>query len=467
VTDEDTLRGLATRISDRKHHVRRLDAYYDGELRLAALGLSLPPEMRALQTVVNWPRVTVDALRERVKLEGFRMRGAEDTDDRLWSWWQANNLDEESALGHLESFVQGLGYVSVGYDEDRPDTPIIICESARNMLADVDPRTRKVKTAVRLYDHDVSGEARSATLYVPGRNIYFTADRGRWVVTETVETGIDRVPVVPMVNRSRLHDRSGRSEMADVMGLTDAACRNLTNLQGAQELMALPTRYVFGISEADMKTQEGEPVTKWEAYLGRFNALGDPDAKVQQLPAADLTNFTRVLDSYAGLVSSVTGLPPHYLGLTTENPASADAIRSSEARHVKRAEDKCAVLGGVWEEVMRLAMLIVDGNVPEEAERMESVFADPATPTYAAKVDAVVKLAGAGLLPREAAWEELGYSPERRQRLASLAEADPTNRLIASLGIGGSTDTGIPAQGAPGATQGVSDALPNAPAPRP
>ncbi|MBQ1164473.1 hypothetical protein KBZ21_41550, partial [Streptomyces sp. A73] len=26
------------------------------------------------------------------------------------------------------------------------------------------------------------------------------------------------------------------------------------------------------------------------------------------------------------------GLPPHYLGYTTDNPASADAIRSSEAQ---------------------------------------------------------------------------------------------------------------------------------------
>jgi hypothetical protein len=26
----------------------------------------------------------------------------------------------------------------------------------------------------------------------------------------------------------------------------------------------------------------------------------------------------------------MAGLPPHYLGLTTDNPASADAIRSGE-----------------------------------------------------------------------------------------------------------------------------------------
>lgn len=460
MTDEDTLRGLQTKLTDRRFHVRKLDGYYDGELRMAALGISLPPEMRALQTVINWPRLVVDALAERILLQGFRMRGSELADDRLWSWWQRNNLDEEFPLGVLEMMVQGRGFVTVGYDEDRPDTPLITMESARNMVADIDQRTRKVKAVARLYDHDVAGEARAATLYLPGRNLYWEHDRGRWLLRETIETGIDRVPVVPMVNRARLHDRAGRSEMADVMGITDAACRNLTNLQGAQELMALPTRYVLGIDEDDMKNAAGERVTKWEAYLGRFNTLGDSDAKVIQLSAADLRNFTETNNHYARLVSSVTGLPPHALGMSSDNPASADAIRSAEARHVKKAEDKCRVVGGAAEEVMRLGLEIVDGSVPDDAERMEAIFADPATPTYAAKVDSVVKLSGAGLLPREAAWEELGYGPEKRARYARLAEQDQTAQLIRSLTTPAPGDTGEAAPGAPGATGGATEALP-------
>lgn len=435
MADEDVLRGLQTKIIDRTHDVRLHDAYYDGVLRLIAMGLSLPPEMRNLQTVVNWPRLVVDALRERVKLEGFRLLGVDQPDDRLWSWWQANNLDEEFPLAVLEMLVQGRSYLVGGFDDDRPETPIITCESARNMAVDQDPRTRKVKAAARVYGHAPDGVPREATLYLPGRNVYYVQDQGRWVVSESIETGIDRVPVVPMVNRARLHDRGGRSEMSDVMGLTDAACRALTNLQGAQELLAMPTRFVFGISEDDMKDQDGNPVTKWEAYLGRFNAIGDDQAKVTQLPGADLSNFTRTIDSYAGLVSSVSGLPAHYLGLTTDNPASADAIRSGEARHVKRAEDKCLVVGGAAEEVMRLCMEIVDGSVPDEAERMEAVFADPATPTYAAKVDGVTKLHAAGLIPKEMAWEELGWSPERRKRAAELMENDPTAQLVKSLGL--------------------------------
>lgn len=434
MTDEDTLRGLQTKLTDLAPRIRRNDAYYAGQLRLAALGMSLPPEMRALQTVVNWPRVTVDALEERIDLTAFRMFGQDTPDDRLWSWWQANNMDEEWSLAVLEMLVQGRAYITVGYDEDRPNVPIYTCESARNMIADVDPRTRKVKAAARLYDHTPEGGARSATLYLPDRTLFLVSDRGRWRTSDSID-GIGRVPVVPLVNRSRLHERVGVSEMEDTIGITDAACRSLTNLQGAQELLAVPTRYVFGITEADMKDQDGNTVTRWEAYLGRFNTLGNTDARVEQLPAADLRNFATTMELYAKLVTSVTGLPAHYLGQTTENPASADAIRSGEARHVKRAERKCKVVGGTAEEVQRLGMLTVDGSIPDEAERMESVFADCSTPTYAAKVDGVVKLSGAGLLPDEMAWEELGWSPEKRRRAAQMKAQDPMNRLAGSMGV--------------------------------
>lgn len=49
--------------------------------------------------------------------------------------------------------------------------------------------------------------------------------------------------------------------------------------------------------------------------------------------------------------------------------------------------------------------------------QLETQWADPATPTVAQKADAVVKKVQAGILPVEAAWEDLGYSATRRVRL--------------------------------------------------
>jgi SPP1 Gp6-like portal protein len=423
----------------------RLDRYYEGKARLASLGLSLPPEMRRLSTVVNWAALYVDALEERLDLEGFRLAGAADADARLWEWWQANDLDEESQLAHLDALVYGRAFVTVGAAPDDGAPPVIRVESARHMAADFDPYTRQVTAALRVLaegpedephdrpeDHPVT-PARAARLYLPDRTIALerASGAGRWAVAGEDVHRLGRPLVEMLINRGRAGERSGRTEMRDVIELTDAACRTLTNLQGAQEMLAVPQRYVLGAREEDFTDAHGNPIPAWEAYIGRFLMLTNEAAKAGQFPAADLRNFTEVMNLYAQLVASVTGLPPHYLGQSTENPASADAIRSSEARLVKRAERKQRAFGGAWERVMRLAML-VEGMDPARGAAMETVWRDAATPTEAARADAVTKLVAAGVLPIEAAWEQLGYSPQYRARLRAMNDTDPAVRYLAA-----------------------------------
>lgn len=433
VADFEVFRALRDRLGRASGPMRGLDRYYDGAQRLHSLGLGLPPEMRRLQVVVNWPRLVVDSLEERLDIDGFRLAGSADTDARLWSWWQHNNLDEESSLAHLEALVCGRSYVTVGPPGDASGVPVITPESARSMVADIDPRTRTVRAALRLYNAEQGGfGARSATLYLPERTVFYERGRSGWRAADVIEHRLGVVPVVPLINRARLSDRDGRTEMADVLGLTDAACRTLTNLQGAQELLAVPQRYVLGASREDFLDADGNPVPAWEAYIGRILALADPEAKVGQFTAADLRNFTDTINAYARLVSALSGLPPHFLGLVSENPASADAIRSAEARLVKRAERRARAFSGAWEQVMRLAMLLIDGVLPADAVRLEAVWRDPSTPTYAAKADAVAKLVAAGILPTSVAWEELGYTAEQRRKLADASGDDPLTRLLAT-----------------------------------
>ncbi|ASU81414.1 phage portal protein [Nocardiopsis gilva YIM 90087] len=444
MSDADLVQHLGEKMTEDTSQQARLDAYYDGALRLEAMGLALPPEMRKLTTVVNWPRLVVDSLEERLDVEGFRLGGAVTADEELWGWWQANNLDEESGLAHLEALVQGRAYIAVGAPENAGAAPVITVESARSMYAQIDPRTRRVTRALRLYDTR-DGQAHAATLYLPQRTGHFRLDCGRWRSNPdlpTDEHNLGVVPVVPITNRSRLSDRRGRSEMADVIPITDAACRSLTNLQGAQELLAVPQNIFFGVEKDDFVDQNGKALTTWEAYLGRMKALANQDAKAVQLPGADLRNFTEVINHYARIVGALSGLPPHFLGFTSDNPASADAIRSSEARLVKRAERRARMFGEAWEQAMRLAMRIV-GRDEQGANRLETVWRDPSTPTYAARADAVTKLFQAGLLPQEAAWEQLGFSPEYRRHLRSLGAVDPAVRYLELIQEAGQRPTEV------------------------
>lgn len=437
---------LATSLNRARATYDKYDAYYEGRQRLTHLGLAVPPALAEFETVVNWPRLGVDAVDERLDVEGFRYPGADDRDDELWRVWQANDLDEESQLGHLDALIYGRAFVCVGSNEDDETTPLVTVESPEEVDALIDPRTRRVTGALRLV-----GQGRKAlgTLYLPDETIWLerSGPGGGWLDVDRDQHQLGEVPVVPLFNRRRKSRRSlaGVSEMNDLISLTDAAARALTNLQVASETHAVPQRGVLGASKGDFVDKDGKPLTVWETYFGAVWALANKDAKTFQFSASDLRNFHDTVNHYAKLVAGLTGLPPHYLGFSTENPASADAIRSAESRLVKRCERKQRAWSGSWEQVMRLVRQFQTGEVDEGARELETLWRDPATPTKAQQADATVKLVQSGILPIEAAWEDLGYSASRRQRLRELRaqeQADPLLERVARSLSGGAGAAG-------------------------
>lgn len=401
------------------------DRYYEGDVQLARLGVNIPPELNRFRTVINFPRIYIDALEERMDIEGFRLAGQEQTSDELWSVWQANNLDDESHLTHLEALIQKRAYVVVGPSDDS-EFPVITAHPAEGWEVRVDPVTRRLTVAFQKWV-DAEETAR-ACLYLPEKTVSLVEEYGQWAVEDEFVHALGVVPVVPMVNRARLGDTRGRSEMSDVLALTDAAARALTNLQMAGETLALPQRFVLGASQEDFVDADGNRVPKWQAYFNNLFAMENQEAKVLQLPGADLRNFHETINTYATAVSAVTGLPPHYLGLTSDNPASADAIRSSESRLVKKVERKNRAFGESWERALRIALLLMGRDV--NAERIETVWRDPSTPTTAQMVDAVAKLRAAGadgrpLVSDDTGRAMIGMSAEARKREAELLR-DPT-----------------------------------------
>jgi hypothetical protein len=108
---------------------------------------------------------------------------------------------------------------------------------------------------------------------------------------------------------------------------------------------------------------------------------------------------------------AVSALPSHYVGITTSNPASADALRASEASLTARAEARQATFGRSWEQVAQLIVAVRDGVDPDRVT-VRVQWADAATRSVAQEADAVVKLFGAGLLPASYALQRLGYDDD-------------------------------------------------------
>lgn len=429
-----------------QHIFDRADAYYDGMQRLEQLGLAIPPELQRFTVIVNWPRVVVDATADRLDVKGFRLPGAESGDMDLWRIWQANGMDDQDQLAKLDYLIFGRTYRCVGANEDDPSTPIITVESPRSVITSRSERTGKVTAALRVYDV-VNGRSTAATLYLPNETIWLDGKDGPWAVTDRDEHGMGAVPVVPSFRRRRtripsLRTLQGVSAMEDVIPITDAAARNITNAQVAQETHAVPARGVLGATKGDFVDQDGNPLPQWEAYFGSVWAMSNKDAKTFQFDSSDMHNFERMMDLYARLASGVSALPPNYFGLAADDAASADAIRSREARHVKVAERDQVTLGNGDADVMRIAMRIKDGAWDPDLAGIETLWYDAGTPTVAQRTDAVVKLhtatdfTGRSLLPAEAAYEELGYSPNRIKRLMDMREKDARDPTIERLAAG-------------------------------
>ena len=427
---DDLSRRLFTSYGDDQ----RFDRYYEGSQRLTHIGLAVPPELRKFETVLNWCRTVVDSVSDRMRMKAFYLPGEDRASEALRESWDYNNLDSESIAHHQEMLILGRGFVSVGANEEDPEFPLIQVENPRELAVDIDHRHRRLRAAVRVMpsENDAPGTPSNAVLYLPDSTMRLKRDQGRWVVEDRDDHGLGRVPLVMFLNRRRVGQWTGVSEMVDAIPLVDAAARSLTNLQLAGETHSVPQKYVLGMSKGDFVDANGNPIPAWEAYFNAIWANQNKDAKVGQFAASDLSNFHNTVDHYASKLAGLYGLPARYVGITSVNPAAEGAIRAEEARLILNVEKKAALAGDGWGWVMGLVERFRTGEWVS-GSRIKTDWFDAGTPTYAQRADALTKMynSGQGILSREGVWEELGWSEARMERERSRFEAEARAGLVA------------------------------------
>jgi hypothetical protein len=419
--EQQLLTGLRSDLLSHRFKLELLDSYFDGEQLIRDLGISIPPQLKTLHTVIGWPRIGVEALEQRLDLEAFRWADGSDASD-LEEIAESNDLFDEASLAHLDALTYGREYVAVGSGE-AGDPPLITFESPLDMTMFWDARLRMATAALR---ESVEDGVRIATLYLPDQTILAAEVDGGWEVFARDQHNLGMVPVLRMANRQRTADRIGKSEITpEVMSITDAACRRLMGIEVAAEFFGAPQRYILGASESAFQDAEGNAKSAWDTYIGRVLALErDEDGNVPTVgafTAHDPSGQTKIIDLYARIMATQLGLPPHMLGYTSDNPASADAIRSSEGMLVKKAERRIRRFSATHRDAMRLALWVRDGEPPDKSRRIEAVWRNPATPTIAAQTDAAVKMVSAGILPADGdvVLEMAGLTEDQRRRVAA------------------------------------------------
>lgn len=424
----DLIKALNEKLDWTNPDLVTLDGYWAGTQPAAFLS---PEAARALGNrmktlAVNFPRLAVDALEERLQVTGFQFDGADRPDQDLWKIWTRNRMIDASAQAHTDALVYGRSFVMVW---SRPDgSPSITVESPKNMAVVHNPLTREVDAAFKRWSINGTGYG---VLYLPDMIVKLTSTATvsdevfpttGWKSTETIPNPLGVVPVVPILNRGRLAELDGVSEMGDLLDLSDALNKLISDMMVTSEFFARPRRWVTGLEIVE--DDDGNAVNPFSDEAGKLWQSEDPDTKFGQFEPARLDGYTDAAALITQQIGALSTLPPHYLGLNGDQPPSADSIRSAEASLVSRVYTIQRTFGTAWSDVARLIVGVRDQVDPTSVD-IETIWASPETRTPAQSADAAQKLKAIGLPLPIILSDVMGMTPEQVERVreASRAEA--------------------------------------------
>ncbi|UHJ58034.1 phage portal protein [Mycolicibacterium fortuitum] len=424
------LEDLLQRLNEPAARYADLDRYYQGKQPLAFLSpeakVALGNRFGIMSS--NITRLAVTALAERLRLTGFA------GDAALWADWVRNDLDQTSGVAHREALLLGDSYVIVW--ADKLGRPQVTVESAKQVAVLTDPGSRQVYAGIKRWE-DTNLKTTEAVMYLRDRIVRLRADQQGAVANgfktiEEIPNPLGVVPVVNLRNTDRIVGDWGGSEIDDLKPLVDALNKSLADMMVTSEYVGRPRRWATGIelTEEPVLDDDGNPVLDDDdqPVMREVNPIPEGhramisennDAKFGQLQSADLGGYEASVRVILGQIMAVSTLPAHYVGVFTDNPASADALRAAEASLTARAEARQATFGRAWEQVARLMIAVRDGRDPGLIDDIRVQWADAATRSVAQEADAVVKLFQAGLLPASYALGKLGYSDDEIAKIAA------------------------------------------------
>jgi hypothetical protein len=456
---------LDMELQGRQAELELLNDYYIGRHPLAFASEKFQNAFGGLfvEFADNWCDLVVDATEERLNVDGFRFGEAgAAADDQAWRFWQENNLDADSQVGHAEALIGRRAFVLVWDDGDDEGRPEVTVEHASECIVAYEPGSRrKRRAALKRWREDGRD---LATLYLPDSVWKFERRRSQlppsfvvvgstgsaWIARDTDDTGDDVWPipnplgVVPMLelrNRPRLK-ADPESELSRVIPIQDGINKLVADLLVASEFGAFRQRWATGLEIPVDET--GAQIEPFRAAVDRLWISEDNQTRFGEFGQVDLSGFTGAIELLVQHVASQTRTPPHYFALSGQFP-SGDAIKSAETGLVAKVRRRMTSFGETWEEAMRLAFAVAGDDAKAATMTAETLWRDPESRSEGELVDAAVKLSTIGV-PQVALWERIGATPQQIKRWRELQdeEAAAAADSLDDLLVGGGTVEPVP-----------------------
>ena len=405
--------------------------YYEGRNKLKDFGISTPPELLNVETVVDWPNKAVSALADRVRFDGFSAPD-EQVNEILNGVVERSRLYTKTRQSVHSECIYGPAFATVGMTADgaridfhSAETASAIWDDAKGCIAYgmvIDAFQDGTPARIRMFT-----DSALVTLW----------DVGGVFAYEITPTGMGIAPMAVFAYRPTDRKPFGQSRISRaVMSITDSAVRCCLGGDIAFQFAVSPQKYLLGTDRDPFENR-----TRWEAYIGNWLAVGyngrdGQMPQVGQMPQPSMQQYSDYMRSLAARFSEASNVPVSQLGVIHDQPASAEAIYAANEPLIIEATD---VIEGCRESMRVLGRMCVAAELDVPYANLTSIqrditanYRNPAMPSVVSMADAAVKIASVvdGFAGTSQFWKMIGLPEDARHEIEQAQQQQATNAII-------------------------------------
>lgn len=307
---------LRAKLREKRRRVLMRYRYYDMKKEVPDFGIATPPQLRGLAATLGWCGKAVDSLADRLVFSGFR----NDTFN-LYQIFQQNNPDILSGAAIQAALIASCAFIYIYPDDDGAPKMEVI--DGANATGIIDPVTGLLREGYAVLERDKNDEPELEAYFIPGVIVY--VQRGE--IVRVYQSRVPYTQLVPVIFRPDATRPFGHSRISrSCMSLMEGAVRTVKRSEIASEFYSFPQKWVTGLSE------DAELFDHWQASMAALLAFTKDEAgdspKLGQFTVGSMEPHIDQVKMFASMFAGETGLTLDDLGFPSDNPSSADAIRS-------------------------------------------------------------------------------------------------------------------------------------------
>ena len=394
--------------------------YYDGKNALKDFGISIPPQLLTVETVVGWPQKAVDALAVRSRFDGYSC-DSDELQNQVDEISKRSRLKLKYRQGVQSELIHSCEFAVVGVDD--AGNARIDFYNAQDAAAVWDDALGRIAYGMVIEDW-FEGQPAVIALYTDDGLMRFV-DNGSYFDWSFEPYTMGRPCMDVFAYRPTETRPFGQSRISRaVRSITDSAVRVALGGDVAYSFSVSPQKYLLG---ADANTFANKP--KWEAYIGSIFAVGrDENGDLPQFGQLSQASMQQTVDYFRTLAarfSGETNVPISTLGVIHDQPASAEAIYAANEPLIIECEDLNDNSRSTLSNLAQLAVAAENG-VSFDSLDVDIVanFRNPAMPSIVSQTDAMVKIASMvpGFAGTDVFFEQIGFPEDIRKKALNEIE---------------------------------------------